>query len=397
MCDRKTPYELGRLERIIVTDIDSILEIEHELFVAFKQTIRIEMDRVKNSLAQASVRLMKKRELKRHIQFHQHAIVRLEGYLVNYVHPERIMLKSERSDRHAVCQYLYDYLEELLTFVSDQFPIQFDLDAWIPDGYRSIVSHQVKQDLALLKLGLSKTMTDNELLTHALRPFEDFLNSNDHVTHRRIIFIRGLQRALLGLIKNQTHDFRLNLQWALFQYNLNSFSYFQYCVQQLTGHINEVTSDQERLDRLAHVRKLIFQNHIKPGYADDPEMPPLKMQLADWIDQEMNYIEMRLHRLSVPDDGKDTIRTVSKTKIDLSVSQLAYLLRVLVEVNVLQSNTVTSLLKWIPNFIQTKRTESIGLASLQAKYYKPEHGARKAVRDLLLSMAKHIEKSEPIV
>lgn len=394
-----TEYELKRLEGIIANDIASFIEMRYDLFTVFRQAIKEETNRVKNNFSQATFRLEKKRKLKRYIRFHQQAIIRLEGYLLNYTDPERITHISEELDKETLCQYLYFCLEELLSFVDSHFPDYFDQNMWIPESYRLIIVHQIKRNFKALEIGLQKPGIDDKLRSFALQPLTEFLDnsSSNEITYRKVNYLRELQKALLELISTETDNPKIALQWLLFRHNFNPAQYFEYCAEEVQEYTHEIDDSSEQLDRLSVVQKLIHQHLIKPGYAYDQKLPTLQSQLSDWISQEMSYLETKLLRMSTADEHpKVDLPDNFKIKFNLSVAQLIYLVKVLVELNIIQSKNIISLLRFIPNIVQTKRSESPGFSSVQSRYYKPESSTKKFIRDLLLAMVKYIEKSEPL-
>lgn len=392
-------YELKRLERIIANDIASFIEMRHDLFTVFRQAIKDETDRVKNSFSQATFRLEKKRQLKRYIRFHQQAIIRLEGHLLTYAEPDRIIFDSQELNKDTLCQYLYFCLEELLSFVGNHFPEYFDQNMWIPESYRLIIVHQIKRNVHALDFGLQKHGIDDKLRSFALQPLAEFLNnsSSNEITYRKVNYLRELQKALLELISTETDNPKVNLQWLLFRHNFNPAQYAEYCTEEIQEYTHAIDDSSEQLDRLSLVQKLIHQHLLKPGYAYDLKLPTLQSQLSDWISQEAGYLETKLLRIATADEQLKVDSSNFKIKFDLSVAQLIYLIKVFVELNIIQSKKVISLLRLIPNFIQTKRSESPGFSSVQSRYYKPESSTKKAIRDLLLRMVKYIEKSEPLL
>lgn len=390
-------YELKRLEGIISNDIASFVEMKHDLFTVFRQAIKDETDRVKSNFSQATFRLEKKRQLKRYIRFHQQAIIRLEGYLLNYADPDRITYRSQELDKATLCQYLYFCLEELLSFVCSRFPEYFDQNMWIPESYRLIILHQIKRDFKALDTGLQRHGIDDTLRLFALQPLAEFMDnsSSNEITYQKVHYLRELQKALLELTHTQTDNAKENLQWLLFRHNFNSADYVEYCTQQIQEYTHAIDDSFEKLDRLSLVQKLIYQHLLKPGFAYDTKLPTLQGQLSDWISQEMSYLETKLQRLTNTDEQQKVDSTDTfKVKFDLSVAQLIYLVKVFVELKIIQGKNVISLLRFIPNFAQTKRSESLGFSSIKSRYYKPESSTKKAIRDLLLRMVKYIEKSE---
>jgi len=394
----ETEYELKKLEQIISKDIASFIEMRRDLFSVFRQAIKEETNRIKDNFSQASFKLDKKSQLKKYIRFHQQAIVRLEGYLLHYAEPEKITRASEELDKATLCRYLYFCLEELLSFVGRHFPEYFDREMWIPDSYQVILEHQLKQNINMLEDGLSALGIDKELCAFALHPINEFLLNTSHneVTYRKVIYIKEVEQSIMNLIQSSPEDPKVSLQWLLIENNFNSLRYFQYCTQQIDSYINETDVEIERLDRLAFVQKLIYQAPVKPGFGYEPNLKSLQTQLSDWLAQEIGYLESRGLRLAEP-TNVDQPATGMKIQTDLSVPQLAYLLRVFIETKVFQINIVAVILRFIPAIFQSKRSSKIGLPSLSNQYYKPESSTKKAVRDLLIRLAKHIEKSETLI
>jgi hypothetical protein len=322
--------------------------------------------------------------------------------LLNYTNPDRINHSSEELDKGTYCQYLYYSLEELLSFVGNHFSEYFDQDMWIPENYRLIVVHQVKANIKTLETEFLKLGIDQELRAHALGPLNEFLDntSSNEITYRKVIYLKQLQKSMLELIHSENDDPKVSLQWILFQLNFNPIKYFQYCTEQINKHVNETEDISERLDRLALIQKLINQYPVKSGYCYDANHQSLKHQLTDWIAQEMEYLESRIQRMTDLTDKGESISerfNLFKIKLDLSVAQLAYLIRVFVEVKIIQSPNVALLLRYLSKIVQTKRTESIALPSVQGKYYKTESSTKKAIRNLLLQMIKHIESDGDVV
>jgi hypothetical protein len=68
------------------------------------------------------------------------------------------------------------------------------------------------------------------------------------------------------------------------------------------------------------------------------------------------------------------------------------LIRLFLETKIIQNNNLTQVLTFKVKFSITKRAETISYGSLRAKFYNVESGTREAVKNMLLTMIRHIEK-----
>ena len=397
----KELYELKRLQGIIEKDISTSIELKQELFEAFHEEIKNETNRIKDNFSQAPLKLLTEQELKLYIRYHQQAIVRLEGHLLQYAEPQKISNTSVELDKSQLCRYLYFSLEELLAFVSIQFPQYFDADMWIPDRAKLILVYSINENFEALRLKLIKLGISNELLTLTLHPLNEFLSaaSSNNVTYRKVIYLKEFQEALFEFLHGTHKNPTISLQWILFQLNYNTFEYFAYITRKISEDVDVTEDVKERMDKLARLQKHVHQNALKPFLAFNPTWNSTKQQLSDWISQEISYLDTRLILESdYPNERPETTAaSTTKIKIELSVPQLAYLLRVFIEVGILQMKNLSLLLRHITKVFQTKRSDSLGYSSVQGKFYKPESSTKKAVRDLLLRMVSYIENSERLV
>lgn len=88
----------------------------------------------------------------------------------------------------------------------------------------------------------------------------------------------------------------------------------------------------------------------------------------------------------------DDETSYEKIKTKLTVSQLSYLFRVLIDLEVFKQRTKSDVLKFISDNFQTSNAEEISLNSLRSKYYTVDDSTRDAVKDVLIRMLKKIEK-----
>jgi hypothetical protein len=95
---------------------------------------------------------------------------------------------------------------------------------------------------------------------------------------------------------------------------------------------------------------------------------------------------------SSEDEGSDSKYT--GLKFNLSVSQLAYFIYLLVKLNVLDlpSRSITKLLNWVVRNFQSKGQESIRIKSFRNKFFTPDPSAIDSIQTLLKNMLAKIEE-----
>lgn len=394
-------YELKRLQGIIEVDISTFVELKQDLFEAFREEIKNETNRIKDNFSQAPFKLLTEHELKLYIRYHQQAIIRLEGHLLHYADPGRISRTSNELDKSQFCRLLYYSLEELLTFVGVQFPQYFDADMWIPDRARLILVHRVNENFEMLHNKLKALEIEGELISLALFPLTEFIDiaSSNNVNYRKLIYVRELYEAIVENLPDNHKSPTMALQWILYQVNYNSYPYFTYITRRIQDDLNATEDLKSKMDKLTFLQKLVHQNMLKPNLAFKPAWPSTREALSEWLSMEICYLEARMTlQTNLHEPQPETTNIVgSKAKVDLSVAQFAYLLRVFVDVGVIQVQNISLFLRQITKVFNTKKTDSVAFVSAQAKFYKPESSTKKAIRDLLLRMISYIDKSDRLV
>ena len=76
----------------------------------------------------------------------------------------------------------------------------------------------------------------------------------------------------------------------------------------------------------------------------------------------------------------------------LSVPQLGFFIKLLVDTGVVNNKNQTELLKTITKTIRTHRNETISLDSLRNKYYNVDKSTTETVKDKLFNMINQTKK-----
>lgn len=87
-----------------------------------------------------------------------------------------------------------------------------------------------------------------------------------------------------------------------------------------------------------------------------------------------------------------TVDESGKITTPLSVAQLAYTLRVLIETGTLETDNLSNLFRFASEHISTTRQEEISFDSIRNKFYKPATATKEAVLDLFVKQVSYIRK-----
>jgi len=123
----------------------------------------------------------------------------------------------------------------------------------------------------------------------------------------------------------------------------------------------------------------------------DDDVVPLNKQSVD-INVRITVDDLRKPYPIKRSEFSDDEISYEKIKTKLTVSQLSYLFRVLIDLEVFKQRTKSDVLKFISDNFQTSNAEEISLNSLRSKYYTVDDSTRDAVKDVLIRMLKKIEK-----
>lgn len=82
----------------------------------------------------------------------------------------------------------------------------------------------------------------------------------------------------------------------------------------------------------------------------------------------------------------------SKIRVSLSVSQLAYVCKVLAETGIIKTKNVSEMLRFIADGFSTPGAEQISFDSLRMKYYNPEASCKQSVKEMILKQLNYVQK-----
>jgi hypothetical protein len=150
---------------------------------------------------------------------------------------------------------------------------------------------------------------------------------------------------------------------------------------QLPGDMNRASGSdiKERLKALSHLLEI-----------KDQEAATNNPDTVTHTDSFLSDISVELSRLA--EIVERALQTVAyrqfKVKLDLSVAQLACLLRMLIESEFITNRNISALIRSVAMACETRRSEHLSPRSLRVKFYEIEDATLGTVRDMLSHLSK---------
>lgn len=385
-------YELQELEKLFSTGAESARG--KGLPAHVKDAIKHEVSRIKQTLVHEVFAINDERHLERYIRYHQQAFIRLMDEAALFLNGDN-GCDGHGRELQAV---LYEGTEQLLSFVRRHFAKYFDHDAEAPKAYVDIARRDACGNLRKLKKGFSGKPADPPLVKVLLSTLERITEpaQDPGITYRTVSYAKEIEKELFRLLKEEKEirDWNEELRQVTYYLDYNSTGVVAYHAHYITSILDQSETRAEKIEKLSFVLKRVNQAQVKPGVRFDQTGMALKDQLNIYITEEIAYQE-RLEQLN----GTGLIRSADsflpgfKLKMDVSVSQLAYMLRILIETRVILNNNVSQILHFLVKYMITRRSETISYGSFRSKFYSMETGTKEAVKAMLVSMLNYIEKS----
>jgi hypothetical protein len=392
--------ELEILEELVknnLTAFEPDVILEREAYEKIKEVISSETDRIRKAFVKKAFSWKKEKQVELYIQYHQEVIVNLIDHILEHIGPRAIgsiyKISGERN-RHNLCKTVCQCLEHLLNYIERHFSKYFNQDAKSPESYRYMVHRDIKQKIPDIRHTLEKKQADKRLLSIAFSPLDDFVEGvrRKEVSYRKLIYLKELLNELKDHAGSTLENTKLDLQLCitLCYLNFNSNRFYTFCTKEITRIVHEQESLSEQIEKLAYLLKLNNQIQVKPGFAWHPKARSFQEQLSEWISEELYYLEKKQqlfsnsNSLEVPRDFK--------FKTDLSVPQVAFYLKLMMETGVIKNKNALDVIRFTSGIVQTKHTENISWGSLRAKYYQPERHAVEVIKGVVIDFLNHIRK-----
>jgi hypothetical protein len=399
-------YELEVLDDLITKSLHpkNLIDensISDQQFENWNSILLQESETIRKRLKKVTYSYEKENHRKLYIQQHQFAIARLKNKLVDYLMPrDALVLTEKKEDVNLVRIYkrCLNVLQELMSFIQDEFRNYFNEDEKIPADRLLIIQHDLKPRLARIRKYLTKAGHDAALTELILETIIIHCNNETclALTYRKFSSIKSLMNALEKVNPNEIQASHYPSLPALLVYlNFNATAFKNYMVKLIHAEINAGASLQEKIETISFHHKEISQLPVKSGMALSPSLPSVQLDLVTWLFNEMTHLEKKQTLgIIAPIHFKDPGDPDSEKGIYsvLTVEELALFMKALKETGVLKNKNMKQVCRRIAEDWHSKQKENISWQYLYNSMSTVEVGTVNSLDSKLMDMVNWLRK-----
>ncbi len=295
----------------------------------------------------------------------------------------------------AFCRTLYLPLRELLSFIEDRISAYFDNKEKVPDSYLRLVRQEIRTRLAALSDPLAASTADCALwnaLRQELLAFSD-PEAATPATYKDILYRKDLLDELQDLSAwEAAPSLYSGLEQLLLYLNYNDKLFSNYLVNHLNAAIRQESDVNDKIDLLMQHSKTLQQLQFKPDCALHLKHPSIKVQLSQWLAEELYYQERKISSWVVlpPTGSAPPPAPAAKVVCHASVDQIGIFFRAATDIQLLTTPSQRQLFDQIAPYLATLRRKNLSGDSMRSKSYSPEKKDVEVVKDLLMQLYKKI-------
>lgn len=373
-------YEFENIESQI-GEVQALVKFRDEDAKRILDSIRLECDRIEKAFSLLVLSGEQEKRVRRYFHFHQKSLSRLIDKVA----------EPAGYEAAGVLDAIGTLLVGLHDTLKSQFPEFFDFNAQIPHFLTERTLHELTASADLLREKFIQTALDPRLLDVVSTSFRNL----EAVSYQKIGYLRGLKQRLshLDLSIDDPDLLRQDFCKVLINCNYNARGFFDYYTRYVKKALINCETLSDRIDLVAWFVKECHQEQCLQKVSFDPQLPPIHVQLGEWLSQELDYFRQKQQLILSPELLEDGPEKDFKINFDLSVSQLAYLFKALIETNVIRNKNTSQLIRFLVKFVKTKKAESVSYDSFRMKFYNPESGTKDAVKKVLGSLLQYMSKN----
>jgi hypothetical protein len=282
------------------------------------------------------------------------------------------------------------FLLRLIDHLMVYYKPYFNWEKNAPAAYQRRLTAQIKSRTALLKADLLSSAIDS-LLRDCLIKWLNEISDNSTGTHYNF---RGLNYfnqliAQLSAVDLTTKNAEVQLLELLLRFNFNHLAFLVCRQQMITEKINRLPNAALRLAFLQQQKADVSGAAEIGDTGYDFTWPSLKGMLSGWLQEQIILRDIEAKR----DQELKTTCSFQKQSLELSVAQLACLIRLFTEENIFVSKNIKSIFQFFAAHYQTKRQAVISAGSLSKEFYSIDQHTAARVKDMLQKMVTRINRN----
>lgn len=313
--------------------------------------------------------------------------------ICNKVYEQRILMAQFGLNEYKPFIQRYNYLlqltDDFLQFIELHFSCYFNTGQKVPFYYQDRYKEQLNKRYKSLKSLLEKKF-DQQLLSDCCMEYIRVFVQNTTGGSSNYYMVSYLDKLTISLKECTQLISKGNysgLECCILLMNFNHEQVLYYFINKLEQDAPVEENILTQRQYWYAQQKLLIQLNNIPGTGLYPSKQSLVQVLLQLAEDELYQLQMEEDRRqpSINNDQK----TAKGLRFNLPVSQIAILLRLMVEAGLIKVPNHTAFLKEMAVWIQTERAGSISADSLRNKYYTPERNSIEAVKDVLFAMIKN--------
>ena len=272
----------------------------------------------------------------------------------------------------------------------------FNPDQAVPFSVFEDAVATLDEKMNLLKAGLKGKKVDQELQDILLGVFKKFQKKST-ASYRHTAYMLKLQDILIETLQGSGKiNYNDALTSRLLRHGFNAHAFIQYFKIKITTEMMEDYQIENQLETLYYYEKELRPRSEKVRFCYDSKIPACRSVLLSFVRAELDYLDKKHQYSSPKPNNKVTNNTPSvyRIKTTLSVDGLAYLLRLLIEAEVIDATPKTDLMAFVGQHFQTRGIIGNGIISansLTTKYNQITQSTAVGMRSLLVKMTKNID------
>jgi len=381
-------YNLQTWNRLISESIspDELEQLGEDQFInEILERVMEENEQVKYRIIEDVLERSKIKDKRQYIKVTQVMIVHLLDKLFSY--------KQQRSIKPEVKKFyetLSGHLENTLAFIQNIFSNYFDLNVKASLDYRirflTELKMQTEKMFGIIKSSPKSAIEVSNLLYKNFTSFCSDVKRN--ITYRELDYQKTLLRELLkeGVLASEER-----VREVLFYYNYNQDKYLEFLYKRVALITMLPESVAERVVAIRLQQKLMNQLPVMPGNSFNPGMPSLTVQLNQWIEEEVKFLER--DEMSIASNGSFRKKKGNNVFVHVPFrgTEIYLLHKAFIDSGGAAGETYKSLFEKTASHLTNNNQRGFSTESLQKNSDKINYEVKDNVKRFLQKMIRNID------
>ncbi|GAA4275978.1 hypothetical protein [Aquimarina mytili] len=329
-----------------------------------------------------------------------HLIKNYQNYVLNYMRiieqnylsaedRKSIFKISEEKTNTDIFKILYKTLDSILLFLEETFLKYIDKSLDIPYQQRIWFAHQNQDTINTIQskihsLKVPKIVKDE--IHQLLSKIKD--NRISNLTYESKEYYSTFIKVLDHLFNKEKLPSKEQLYEVLISLDFNTFKIFFFMTDDIKNKVKSLKNNEDKLKLYREYLKKVKTIVNTIPYRLNPELPPLRKNLLDWVTEEIAFYE----ELIKFDKSRVLEETFNNRKLlKVSVPEVSLITKLLYESKVIDGPR-TELFSFLSKTFRTEKAALISSESLSNNYYSVSESSKRSVKKILKGMLLQLDQ-----